>query len=98
MALGAVAVRLQKNPGNRIILLYDIKALFVKINIGWILDNFPFPEEYKFILDSWLKAGVIYKEDYEFSETGIPQGGIISPLIANFVLNGLETKAFDNCK
>ena len=45
-----------------------------------------------------MDAGVICKEEYEFSETGVPQGGIISPLIANYVLNGLEKIAFENCK
>jgi group II intron reverse transcriptase/maturase len=98
MALGAVANRLQKNPGNRIILDYDIKSFFDTINKIWILDHFPFPEEYKHILVSWLATGLIYKEEYEFSETAGTHGGIISPLIANFVLNGLETKAFENCK
>jgi len=33
---------------------------------------------------------VVYKGEYSESEAGTPQGGIISPLLANFTLNGLE--------
>ena len=32
------------------------------------------------------------------TDSGVPQGGVISPMIANFVLDGLETKAFEGCK
>jgi RNA-directed DNA polymerase len=42
------------------------------------------------ILRKWLKSG--YMEKYVFHETvdGTPQGGIISPALANFALDGLE--------
>ena len=52
MALAMIAKRLQKNPGNRIILVYDIKSFFDKINKSWIIEHFPFPGEYKHILVS----------------------------------------------
>jgi RNA-directed DNA polymerase len=44
----------------------------------------------KHILKKWLKAG--FMEDGCFHETlaGTPQGGIISPNLANVALNGLE--------
>jgi len=41
-------------------------------------------------LRSWLKAGILKNNTFSSSETGVPQGGIISPTIANFVLDGLE--------
>jgi len=43
-------------------------------------------------LESWLKSGII--SDNHFCETsiGVPQGGVISPLISNFVLDGLEVE------
>jgi RNA-directed DNA polymerase len=42
------------------------------------------------ILRKWLKAGLIYKGQLRATEAGTPQGGIISPTLANVTLNGLE--------
>lgn len=44
----------------------------------------------KTVLRKWLAAG--YMEKHVFRETaeGTPQGGIISPALANYALNGLE--------
>lgn len=57
-----------------------------------MLKNAPFPPKYKYILKNWLQLGHI---DFgtsviPASDTGIPQGGIISPLLMNFALNGIE--------
>jgi RNA-directed DNA polymerase len=43
------------------------------------------------IVHKWLKAGVVYKGQLTATEAGTPQGGIISPTLANVALNGLET-------
>jgi len=45
----------------------------------------------KVILQKWLKAGYIYKDELFPTEAGTPQGGIISPTLANLTLDGLET-------
>ena len=39
----------------------------------------------------WLKAGVWDGVDFKPTETGTPQGGPLSPLLANIALHGLET-------
>lgn len=46
----------------------------------------------KRILNEFLKAGFIDAKENKYykSELGVPQGGIISPMIANMVLDGLE--------
>jgi RNA-directed DNA polymerase len=67
----------------------DIKACFDRISHAWLLKNIPMD---KTILDKWLKAGFIDQQGFYPTESGIPQGGIISPLIANLALNGLEAK------
>jgi len=76
----------QKNKG-RFILDADIKGFFDNISHKWILENVPMDKK---IMKTWLKSG--YLEDNIFHETdgGVPQGGIISPTIANIVLTGLE--------
>jgi len=43
-----------------------------------------------------LKSGVIDKEVFSEIEMGTPQGGIISPTLANFTLNGLENAIMDS--
>src|SRR5690606_35133841 len=40
----------------------------------------------------WLKAGVIDRHQFAETKAGTPQGGIISPCLANATLNGLETQ------
>lgn len=41
-------------------------------------------------MKSWLSSGVFIDQRLEATLTGVPQGGIISPVISNFVLDGLE--------
>jgi RNA-directed DNA polymerase len=101
MAISVAALCLQKNPEKRTVLDYDIKGFFDNIHHDWIEQNFPMPQGFKHILHSWLKADIFsYPHDSINNESltsGVPQGGIISPLIANFTLNGLEKAAFQNC-
>lgn len=42
------------------------------------------------LLKEWLKAGAIDKGVYQDTESGTPQGGVISPSLANYTLAGLE--------
>lgn len=42
------------------------------------------------MLRKWLKAGVIEKNVFHLTEEGTPQGGIISPTLANITLDGME--------
>ena len=42
------------------------------------------------MLQKWLKAGFMEKHVLYPTETGVPQGGIASPVIANLALDGLE--------
>ena len=69
------------------ILEADIKSCFDEISHEWILNNIPIDKQ---ILKRWLKSG--YVEDGTLFDTsaGTPQGGIISPVICNMVLDGLQ--------
>lgn len=43
------------------------------------------------LIRGWLKAGVMKDDQFHESEIGSPQGGVISPLLANIYLNYLDT-------
>jgi RNA-directed DNA polymerase len=65
----------------------DIKACFDTISHEWLIDNIPVD---KTILQKWLKAGFMYQKQLFPTVAGTPQGGIISPVMANMTLDGLE--------
>jgi RNA-directed DNA polymerase len=72
----------------------DIKGCFDNISHNWLLDNIPMDGK---ILKQWLKAGFIDKKDFFASEEGTPQGGIISPVLANLTLDGMENYIYKAC-
>ena len=47
------------------------------------------------MLDKWLKAGVLDKGVLQRSETGTPQGGVISPLLSSIFLHHVLDKWFE---
>jgi len=65
----------------------DIKGCFDNVSFEWILKNIPMD---KAVLLKWLKAGYVENGIHYPTRKGVPQGGIISPTIANMVLDGLE--------
>lgn len=65
----------------------DIKGCFDNINHQWLLTHIPMD---KSILFQFLKAGFIYKRHLNPTKAGTPQGGIISPILANMTLDGME--------
>jgi RNA-directed DNA polymerase len=42
------------------------------------------------LLKGWLKAGIMDQGVFQETDRGTPQGGVISPLLANIALHGLE--------
>lgn len=72
------------------ILEADIRSCFDEISHTWIQDNIPLDKR---MLHQWLHAGYIDKGTLYPTLRGTPQGGIISPLIMNMTLDGLENTA-----
>jgi RNA-directed DNA polymerase len=80
------------SPARRWMLDADLAAAFDRIDHGHLvrqLGTFPARE----LIAGWLKAGVV--EDGRFTPTGegTPQGGVISPLLLNVALHGMENAA-----
>ncbi len=65
----------------------DIKSCFDRISHEWLLAHVPMDRE---ILRKWLKSGYLEKQVFYKTDDGTPQGGIISPVLANLALDGLE--------
>jgi group II intron reverse transcriptase/maturase len=75
-----------KNGINKRILELDIEKCFDRIHHGSIMCRVIAPRLIKAGLWRCLKSGT----EIEFPEQGTPQGGVISPLLANIALNGIE--------
>jgi RNA-directed DNA polymerase len=65
----------------------DIKSCFDRIGHDWLLRHIPMDRE---LLRKWLKAGYLEKHVLFATTEGTPQGGIISPVLANWALDGLQ--------
>lgn len=66
----------------------DIKACFDELSHDWLEMHIPTDRR---SLRQWLKAGYMEENVFHPTESGSPQGGIISPVIANMALDGLES-------
>jgi RNA-directed DNA polymerase len=71
----------------------DIEGFFDNINHNWLIDHVCMD---KTILRKWLKSGVINRAQFLAITAGTPQGGIISPALANWTLNGLEVQLVEH--
>lgn len=65
----------------------DIKGFFDNIAFDWILEHIPMNRK---VLGAWLRSGFIDRGKKYPTTQGVPQGGVISPVIGNLVLDGLE--------
>jgi len=68
----------------------DIKGCFDNINHEKLLDKLGGTKSQKVMIQQMLKAGIMEKQVFDESEQGTPQGGIISPILANIALDGME--------
>ena len=87
-AIGAIYTSINKKP--KYVFDADISKCFDRIDheaLLYKLNTFPALRRQ---VKSWLKAGYILNHQWEKTHAGTPQGGVISPLLANIALHGLE--------
>jgi len=65
----------------------DIKSCFDRISHDWLLAHVPMDRAF---LQKWLRSGYMEKHVLHETTDGAPQGGIISPVLCNWALDGLE--------
>lgn len=72
----------------------DIKGYFDNINQDKLMNLIQMRISDKRVLSlirRWLKAGIMEDGHFRDSVTGVPQGGVISPLLSNIYLNVLDS-------
>jgi RNA-directed DNA polymerase len=69
----------------------DIKGCFDHISHGALLNKLATYPTMRQTIRAWLKAGVMEGAEFSPTQEGTPQGGVISPLLANIALHGMET-------
>jgi RNA-directed DNA polymerase len=81
-----------KSPKRRWVLDADLAAAFDRIDHSHILSQLgSFPA--RGLVKGWLKAGVVEDGRFAPTEEGVPQGGVISPVLLNIALHGMEQAA-----
>ncbi|MHB8371132.1 MAG: group II intron reverse transcriptase/maturase [Thermoplasmataceae archaeon] len=87
-------IRKYINYGCTNIIDIDLKGFFDNINhekmMFFVSKRIADPYILKLIKE-WLRAGIVYKGETTYPTLGTPQGGVISPLLANIYLNELDT-------
>ena len=65
----------------------DIKGCFDHISHDWLIEHIPMD---KSVLKQFLKAGFVFQDEMFPTDEGTPQGGVISPILANMTLDGMQ--------
>ena len=87
-AIGAIFTEIVQK--SKYVLDADIKGCFDNISHQALLDKLGTYPAMRQAVKSWLKAGCVDKEVFAETEQGTPQGGVVSPLLANIALHGME--------
>ncbi len=86
-AIAQCFLSLSRRTSAQWVLEGDIKACFDEIDHQWLMEPIC---TYRRLLHQWLAAGYIEEGSFYDTQAGSPQGGIVSPALANMVLDGLE--------
>jgi RNA-directed DNA polymerase len=86
-AIARIYLVINKKPNY--VLDADISKCFDKIDHAYLLKKLQCPTLARQQVKAWLKAGIMDKGALEKSVAGTPQGGVISPLLANIALDGM---------
>ncbi len=78
------------NQKSRYVLDADIKGCFDNIDHQALLEKLHTYPAMRQLIKGWLKAGVMEGMELSPTPAGTPQGGVISPLLMNIALYGME--------
>jgi RNA-directed DNA polymerase len=83
----------QLQGGPKYFLNADIERCFDNIDHQYLLNKLNTSRMFKNQIKSWLEAGIMHtslERSSEINDSGTPQGGVISPLLMNIALHGME--------
>jgi len=89
-AIGAIFVSIRYKA--KYVLDADIAKCFDRIDHNALLDKVKTYPSLRRQLRCWLKSGVMERGNFSPTNEGTPQGGVISPLLANIALHGMEDR------
>lgn len=75
---------------SKYVLHCDIEKCFDRIEHDQLLAKLNTIGPLEKLIRKWLKAGIVDHGHTLFPEAGVPQGGVLSPLLSNVALHGLE--------
>ena len=93
-AIAAILVAIERHP--TFVFDADIEGAFEHVNQSVVLEKLQTFPALRQAIHAWLTAGVLDGNTYLASETGIAQGGVLSPLLMNIALHGMETVVTDS--
>jgi RNA-directed DNA polymerase len=88
-AISHIAQLTRPNGHKKWVVDADIKGAFDNIEHEYLLNTIG-DVPGKALIKAWLKAGYVEHKSWHSTEAGTPQGGVISPLLANIALHGME--------
>jgi RNA-directed DNA polymerase len=89
-AIGAIYVQINQKP--KWVLDADIAKCFDRIDHAALLRKLDANPTVARQIKAWLQAGMMEAGELFPTEAGVPQGGPLSPLLANVALHGLEER------
>ncbi|MEB3341623.1 reverse transcriptase domain-containing protein, partial [Okeania sp.] len=91
-AIEAIYVSINHKP--KYVLDADISKCFDQINHDALLGKVG-QSPYRRLIKQWLKSGVFDNKQFSDTVEGTPQSGVISPLLANIALHGMEDRLME---
>jgi RNA-directed DNA polymerase len=95
-AIGAVFLDICQKP--KYVFDADVKGAFDAINQTALLEKLHAYPQVRRAIKGWLKAGVLEGKEFSPTDRGTPQGGVLSPLLMNIALHGMETAITEGTK
>ncbi|HEY1353490.1 MAG TPA: reverse transcriptase domain-containing protein [Ktedonobacteraceae bacterium] len=95
-AIRAIAQAISHQPGY--VFDADIEQAFDQVNQAVLLEKLHTYPALRQVIRGWLTAGVIDRGTYLPSPRGLVQGGVLSPLLLNIALHGMETAAIGDTR
>jgi RNA-directed DNA polymerase len=95
-ALAAIVVAIERHP--MFVFDADIAEAFDHLNQALVLDKLQTYPALRQVIHRWLTAGTVEGTTFAVSEMGITQGGVLSPLLLNIALHGMEAVVTDGAE